>query len=364
MTQLNFNGPINSLSLGNVSVNFLRELHRKGVEVNIYAINDKLDFSAFNFLDDDFKSWANESSENKLKKFNKNIPTLKVWHIKGSEMSLGTNQFLYTFYEVDEPTEEEINIVKSQKHVFFSSSAAAEIFKSKGCKNVSFVPLGLDEDFKVLDKEYLSESVIHFGLVGKFEKRKNTAEIINTWLSLFGNNPKYLLTCLVANPFIPKEKMQDLFSMATGGKAWKNLNLLVRMETNEEVNDLTNAIDIDLSGLSNGEGWNLPAFNATALGKWSIVLNSSSHKDWATSKNSILIEPDGRQDCYDNLFFIKGYKFNQGKYSKIERETIKDAIKKSVDFAKTKNEDGLNLSKKFNYSDSIDKILETIKQTT
>ena len=40
-----------------------------------------------------------------------------------------------------------------------------------------------------------------------------------------------------------------------------------------KVNILINNIDIDLSGLSNGEGWNLPAFNATALGKWSIVSN-------------------------------------------------------------------------------------------
>jgi hypothetical protein len=29
-----------------------------------------------------------------------------------------------------------------------------------------------------------------------------------------------------------------------------------------EMNEFLNAIDVDLTGMSGGEGWNLPAFNA------------------------------------------------------------------------------------------------------
>ena len=54
--------------------------------------------------------------------------------------------------------------------------------------------------------------------------------------------------------------------------------------------------------MSGAEGWNLPAFNATALGKWSIVLNSSSHTDWANSDNSILVEPNGTETAEDGNF--------------------------------------------------------------
>ena len=275
---------------------------------------------------------------------------------------LGENQFLYTFYEVDSPTEEEISIVKAQKHVFFSCSSAADKFKEMGCDNVSYVPLGLDESFKAIEKDYLENDVIHFGLVGKFEKRKNTALIIRSWLKLFGGNPKYQLTCLVNNPFFKKEQMQEVLNMAIGNYPFSNLNFLPRLKTNEEVNDFINSIDIDLSGMSNGEGWNLPSFNATALGKWSIVSNCSSHKDWANEENCILIEPDGKQECYDNIFFRKGEKFNQGNYFLIEEETISNAIEKSLSFAKTTNKNGMKLAEQFTYEKSINLILETIKE--
>jgi hypothetical protein len=123
-----------------------------------------------------------------------------------------------------------------------------------------------------------------------------------------------------------------------------------------------NAIDIDLSGISNGEGWNLPAFNATALGKWSVVSNCSSHKDWATRENSILIEANNKQPCYDNFFFRQGAPFNQGNYYLIKDESIIDGFERAEKLAKTVNEEGKKLKNIFTYSKSIDKIFETIKQ--
>ena len=71
--------------------------------------------------------------------------------------------------------------------------------------------------------------------------------------------------------------MNQAIASSFRNQNWTNVNLLPRLKTNSEVNDFINSIDIDLSGLSNGEGWNLPAFNATALGKWSIVSNCSAH---------------------------------------------------------------------------------------
>ena len=361
MKELNFDAPINSLSLGNVSVNFLRELYKKEIDVNLYPVSS-IDLSAFNELTDEFLSWLNKSSQKPLKKYKADTPTLKVWHINGSEKMLGTNQFLYTFFELNQATEQEINIVKAQKHVFFSSSEAANIFREAGCKNVSYVPLGFDNDFGKTNKEYLGEDTIHFGLIGKFEKRKNTAKIINSWLECFGNNTKYQLTCLVFNPFYAKEQMEKDIHECTENKNWNNINFLPKLKTNSEVNDLMNSIDIDLSGLSNGEGWNLPSFNATALGKWSIVSDCSSHKDWATKDNCILISPKGTQECYDNRFFIKGGQFNQGEYYDITRGQILEAIKDSVRFAKKQNKHGLDLQKKFTYSNSIDQILKKMDE--
>mgnify|MGYP003147878040 CR=1 FL=1 len=358
MKKLNFDGPINSLSLGNVSVNFLRELQKRDLDISLFPVGDHGDFSAYDKIDEDFKKWIGNIAATRLKKINKETPSLKVWHINGSEKVL-PNQHLYTFYEVDSPTQEEINIVNLQKHVFFSSSEAAEIFKSKGCDNVSYVPLGFDPDFKETGKEYLKD-VIHFGLVGKFERRKNTQAIIQLWTEKFGNNPKYQLSCLVSNQFFKEEQMNSAIQASLRGKNWSNVNFIPHLKTNAEVNDLINSIDIDLSGLSNGEGWNLPSFNATALGKWSVVSNCSAHKDWATEENSILIEPVGKQPCYDNFFFREGLSFNQGEYYKLNGDDISKGIDAALEKVGQKNTEGTKLRDNFTYSKCIDSILDRI----
>lgn len=129
------------------------------------------------------------------------------------------------------------------------------------------------------------------------------------------------------------------------------------MQTNSEVNDFLNSIDIDLGGLSGGEGWNLPSFNATALGKWSVVLNATAHKDWATPFNSILIEPSSLKDCYDDIFFKKGQAFNQGQFFDISDEQMEAAILKSSYYAKKPNPSGLKLQSNFTYAKTVEAIL-------
>ena len=360
--QLNFDAPINNLSLGNVSYNFLRELFRANIDVNLFAVGDRAQMSAFDKKSDDLVEFVKKSGYQRYNNFKKEIPTLRVWHINGSERSIGQNQYLYTFYELDSPTQAEINIVNAQKHTFFSCSEAYDVFKNAGCKNISYVPLGFDEDFGKTGKKYFEDDVIHFGIIGKFERRKNTQKIIQTWLKKFGNNPKYQLTCLVNNQFFQKEQMEQLIAGCLMNKNWHNINFLNHLETNSEVNELMNSIDIDLSGLSNGEGWNLPAFNATALGKWSIVSNCSSHKDWANKENSILVDVSGKQPCYDNVFFREGLTFNQGNYYKISEESISAAMDTATVMAKQPNPEGEKLREKFTYEKSMDQILSVIFQ--
>ena len=359
MKKLNFEAPINSLSFGNVSVNFLRLLKQEEIDISLHPIGDQGDFSAFNTIDNNFKQWTSSIAAQRLAKLDKNTPTLKLWHLNGSEKTLGENQYLYTFYELDSPTTEEVNIVKMQKHVFFSSTEAANVFKEKGCTNVSAVPLGFDPDFKEIPKEFDKE-VIHFGLIGKFERRKNTQALIQLWLKKYGNNPKYQLTCLTNNPFFNEEQANQATHTALGGMRWSNVNFLPHLKTNSEVNELMNSIDIDLSGLSNGEGWNLPAFNPTALGKWSIVSNCTSHKDWATNENSILVEAAGKQPCYDNFFFREGEQFNQGQYYRLDAQSIIEGFERAEKKVGQINTQGLKLQDKFTYSKSVDAILNKI----
>lgn len=361
MNKLHFDGPINSLSLGNVSVNFLKELWQKKYDVSFFPVGDSADVSAYDKISPEFLDWIKKSGFERFKKLDKDAPTLKNWHINGSERRVSPRQFLYTYYEVDSPTEVETQIVKSQEHTFFSSSFACERFKELGCENVSYVPLGFDKSFSIVENKF-PKDIIHFGLCGKFEKRKNTKLIIQTWLKKYGNNPKYQLTCIVSNPFIKKEDFQKIIHDCLGGNTWTNINFLPRLQKNSEINSFLNSIDIDLSGFSNGEGWNLPAFNATCLGKWSIVSNCSSHKDWANEDNAILVDPIGTQECYDGLFFHKGAYFNQGNYFMLDEDGLVEAMERAEKKAKLLNAQGLLLQLKFSYENSINLILERMFQ--
>lgn len=359
MQNLIYKGAINPLSFGNVSYNLLKAIYKKGISISFFPYGDKLNLESFDKVEDDFKQWLVTSAQNRFHTVNKDMPCINQWHLNGSESRVGKHQALFTFYETDEPTLIEQAICKMQDQCIFSSKHAYQSFKDAGCDNVHYVPIGFDEDFHETGEEYLKDKV-HFGLMGKFENRKNTAQIIKNWAKKYGNNYDYQLSCCVNNPFMKNEDMNKLISSILDGKNYGNINFLPHLKTNSEVNEFINAIDIDLGGLSGAEGWNIPSFNATALGKWSIVMNHTSHKDWANSKNSILIEPEYTEEIYDNTFFHKGAAWNQGSMNKISDEKMISLFENSEKKAKTKNKEGLKLQKDFTYEKTLNQILEII----
>tara|TARA_Y100000588_G_scaffold369430_1_gene438424 strand:+ start:469 stop:1554 length:1086 start_codon:yes stop_codon:yes gene_type:complete len=359
MAHIAVKAPLNSLSFGNVSYNLLRQAFLSEVKVSLFNTGQQPDLSAFNLIDPEFKEWVKDSFENRYLTISRDIPTLQLWHINGSESRLTANQTLLTFYEMDSPTTVERNLVNLQDNTIFSSSYAKRNFQNTGCKNIHNVPMGFDEDFHETGKTYLPDK-IHFGLIGKFEKRKHTAKVIRAWVDKYGNNFDYQLTCCISNPFYKPEQMSGAIAQILEGKKVGNISFLPFLKTNSEVNDLMNAIDIDLSGLSGAEGWNLPAFNCSALGKWSVVLNATSHTDWATESNCILVDPDNKVPAYDGVFFKEGGSFNQGSIYDVSKEKIIEGMERAEKICKTKNKSGLKLKNKFSYKKTFEKILKIV----
>jgi hypothetical protein len=341
--------PLNSLSFGNVSYNFLREIFKSGLKIAYFPIGEP-DLSAMN-PSQDFLAWLNESLARRFDSLSRNLKTLRLWHLNGSDFLRSRKQYLLTFYECNKPTELERKIASLHDKTLFSSNHASELFE-----NSDVFKLGFDEDFFITNKKYIN-GVVHFGLFGKFEKRKHTAKIIKTWLKKYGNNNKYLLTCCITNPFFKPEMMQQVVAQTLEGKQYSNINFLPWLKTNSEMNDVLNAIDIDLTGLSGGEGWNLPAFNATCLGKWSIVLNGTAHKDWATEDNSILVQPTGEQESEDGVFFNKNSPFNQGSFLDFDEESLLNAMSLAETKAGQFNSSGALLGQTFTYKRALEDIL-------
>jgi hypothetical protein len=52
--KLLINAPINALSFGNVSVNILRELYKKQIDLTFFPIGDKAELEAYDKIDRDF----------------------------------------------------------------------------------------------------------------------------------------------------------------------------------------------------------------------------------------------------------------------------------------------------------------------
>jgi len=352
--------PINRLSFGNVSYNFIRELKKLDVDLGIFPIGDlnQLDLSAFD-PEEDIKKYIEDCINNRWDYLDACVPSLKLWHLNGSDNRKNPDQYLYTFYECNQPTKIEKQIALAQSKVIFSSKYAADHFREAGVELAVSIPLGFDKDFFRTEKTYLKDTV-HFGLMGKFENRKHTQKIIRAWLKKYGNNNKYQLSCCVNNPFFNEQQMQSLIAETLQGDHYNNVNFLPTLEKNAEVNELLNSIDIDLTGLSGGEGWNLPAFNATCLGKWSVVLDATSHKDWANENNSILIEPSGEMPVQDGVFFNPNSAFNQGTFYTWEEDEAISGMEKAEQKAGQLNTEGQKLAEEMTYSKTIEQILAVI----
>lgn len=362
-------GPINSLSLGNVTFNIARSLLQKDKLSSICSPPGvtKVEMNSFDKADHEVKSNLINKFQSFLKTFNKDDVSLKIWHINGSERRVAKKQILLTFHETSMPTETEINLVNQQDAVIFTSKESIDNFVSTGKVDPAkfhFVPLGFDNDFSIEDTP--RPDVVHFGLSGKLEKRKNTQKIIKEWLKLYGNNTKYQLTCLINNPFFPEDMYKQIIANTLEGKHYNNINFLPHLPLNSQVNQFINSIDIDLTGCCANEGWNLPSFNAACMNKVCVVGMGGGHVDWANefqNSNIIKVIPDGLEECHDGVFFHRGADFNQGTFYSFKEESISEAIQKAEDaFMNNYQEDsGKQLREFFTYEKTVDNIINIVE---
>ncbi len=360
MSKLAFNLPLNSTSLGQVSFSILRELFQRKVEIDLFPIGP-LDISTQK-QDQDFISWIQKSLNSSLTSHSKKNPIFKLWHLNGSLESFSNKQVLLSFYEVDSPTAVEINIVKNNEKLLLSSHYAVEIFKSIGLTNVEFLPLAFDEShFKQIPRRKVEG--IQFGLFGKLEpQRKRHLKTLALWAKKYGNNPNYKLNCAIFNHFIDPNVQSQILNQALNGQKYSNINFLNYMPSNEMYNDLLNNTDIVLA-MSGGEGWGLPEFQSVALGKHCVGLNAHAYKEWMTPENSILIQPNSKIPCYDNIFFRQGDNYNQGNIFDWAEQDFLEALDKVEARYRMNpiNTEGLKLQKQFTYSKMVDSILDIMK---
>jgi len=360
--EFSLNLPINSVSFGQVSTLLLRELFLKNKVVPIFPIGQP-DLSSQN-IEKDFGEWLQSNINLSLSKHSRKNKIFKLWHINGSLESFSEKQILFSFYELDSPTEVELNIIKNNDKVLFSSKYSIDIFKKYGCNNIDYLPLAFDKyNFKKLEKDFFSDRIV-FNLLGKLEKRKHHKKIIQTWLKKFGNDKRYHLQCAIFNPFLKPEDQQNLIQHSIlENKNFFNISFLNFIQKNSDYNDLINSADIVL-GMSGAEGWGLPEFHSTAIGKHAVILNAHAYKEWANNENSILVNPSSKIEAYDNMFFHKGQIFNQGNIYDFNEDEFISACEKAIEKVSISkvNKSGLKLQEEFSSEKFADNVLNIIQK--
>ena len=356
---------VNSVSFGQVSTSLLRELYKRNENVSLTTIPNQgsVDLSTQE-EDAGFDNWLKNSMVDFSKSHKRTNRIFKLWHLNGSLESFSNEQVLFSFYELDQPTAEEINIVKNNHAVLFSSEFSVQIFKNLGCDNVYYVPLGFDgHNFKETGKAYHDDGRIVFNLLGKFEKRKHHAKVVKAWLKKYGNNKKYALQCALWNPFLSNEQNNQVIgSLFEGKRPPFNASFMGFMQKNSQYNDFLNSGDIVL-GLSGGEGWGLPEFHSVAMGKHAVILNCSGYKGWANKQNTVLLEPSGKIPAYDNAFFRQGAPYNQGSIFDFNEDDFISACEKAIERVEERrvNNEGAKLKEEFTHSKMLDSILDHMK---
>lgn len=345
---LAFNLPINSVSFGQISTLILRELHASKTNVGILPIGNP-DLSTQSDLSQEFINWLQQSVNSSLETYNRKNKLFKLWHLNGSFESYSNEQVLLSFYELDQPTKLELNTVKNNHKVLFSSKETVDIFKNLGCNNVEYIPLAFDKyNFNTVEKSYFDDSRIIFNLVGKLEKRKHHLKLIKLWTQKFGNDKRYSLQCSIFNPFLKPEDQNALVSQALEGKNYFNLNFLNFMGQNKIYNDYLNSSNI-IIGMSGGEGWGLPEFHSVAMGKYGVIMDAHGYKSWANKNNSVLVQPNSKIEGYDGMFFNKGLPYNQGNIYDFDGEEFIAGCEKAIEKVKENkiNKEGLKLQQEF-----------------
>jgi hypothetical protein len=364
-TVLNLNLPLNSVSFGFVGFNILNTLINKGLPVAVAPINGQIDLRSFSGVADERKQMIVELCKNFPSSYSRLTPAFKLWHINGSEQSVGEGNHLMTFHELDGLTPTEINILNNQKQVFVTSEETKKVFLSHGVKvPVHYIPLGFDSlHFYPTGKTYLGPNTTVWSINGKLEKRKQHHKIIPLWLKKYGNNPQHKLHLSVYNVHMKPEENNQAIQAMMGGKKYYNVSIYPYLDNLTMLNESYNATNIVIDA-SGAEGWSLPSFHCVGVGKHAVLHDATGISSWASEENACLVKPCAKTPVYDGRFFVEGAPFNQGNiYEWDENEFSSKMDEALVRFRKNPvNEAGLLLRDIFTWDKTVDMILDKVSE--
>lgn len=147
---------------------------------------------------------------------------------------------------------------------------------------VFVVPEGVDGDVFKPAEEKKEKSEFIFLLFGRWEYRKSTKEIIETFCKTFSENEPVKLIASVDNPFAQQGHRTAEEQLSFFNISHKNIQVVHFPNRLEYINYLQQG-DVFLS-CARSEGWNLPLIEAMACGTPSVYSNWGAQLEFAQGK--------------------------------------------------------------------------------
>jgi len=153
--------------------------------------------------------------------------------------------------------------------------------------------------------------------------------------------------------------MLGIINSVFEGQKYDNITFIDHMDENLTYNDFLNSGNIVL-GMSGGEGWGLPEFQSVAVGKHSVIMDAHSYKGWVNSENSVMVNPSGKFESHDGVFFQNGDIKNQGEFFDFKEDDFVQGCEEAVKRVEKNpvNETGLKLQEEF----SVEKFFENLNR--
>ncbi len=218
----------------------------------------------------------------------------------------GRKRIGYTVWESTLVPKDWINQLKQLDQVWVPSSWGREVFVENGIPDdlIKVVPEGVDTsifnpDIPKIDE--LDNGNFKFLVVGKYEKRKCSKDIILSFSQEFNKDDPVELVLLCHNQFIKDfDIVKEIVKLNVAHLA--NIRIIKYLPSLNDVARLYKSCDVFLMP-SRAEGWGLPIMEAMACGLPVITTCYSGHTNFANDNNAYLTAIKRLIDIHDPVFF-------------------------------------------------------------
>lgn len=314
--------------------------------------------------------------------WNRKAPCLKLWHEYDMEDLSGSRLIAYPVWETTKLLPQATNYLSQMDAVIVTSKWGEEVLKQNiGDQVPVFIVNEAGQEFyhEVTDQKFPTFTFLH---VGKFEYRKCTAEIIESYVRVFRDSTKetrLIMHCF--NPF-DRDFTNNMYKVLEGLGLKSHYSAT---DNSRIIGSLGNAIvEIPKSRLSKaelytlykrshvgiypsrGEGWNLDLFESITAGMPCVASYVSAHTEYLKEDLGYpqdLLLKNGKEEVANDGKWFKG---DRGNWISPDKEELTEKIRYSFNNYESlvKNFDMTKIKEKFTWENSAKQLISVLNEVS